>query len=487
MFPISAMSKRRRFSRKQKVEEDAAPLPAAPPPMPEVRLSLRWRLDTLCGPAAPVEEPPQVGPAALVEEPPQVELIHDDDSQEQQLLDDAPRFVFVDTDEEELDEEDPSLPLPPAPPVDPVERAKRYGLSTPEYDMLRHFGVPLVLWQVLGMIFDTMGPVTRDLDCLDFFAGLQAVTKAWLQRGWRAQPFEIKLGGVAHDLCSGPGFITALIFVLRLKTNGFSSWGTVCSSWIWVCRSTSQRSKENPLGDVTKEFVRIGNQMVARMALLLLVLEARGCCWILEQPASSLMAFHPYLSWLFDNHANVFECRTSMGGFGAPTRKPTVLRSNRWWVSRLHRRAPALPESTTTIKSVCPITGRLQVTGNKNELKVTQVYPPAYGTALCTEWEMWQPAIPERLIVNPPPQATTNDSWTLIGIDNINTFMAGAGFAMDAHLAREAGEDTPIGHAASSVNAFLSGTLIGREDTLVVHAASSVPGSHTYIYVCVSK
>ena len=106
-----------------------------------------------------------------MEEPPQVELIHDDDSQEQQLLDDAPRFVFVDTDEEELDEEDPSLPLPPAPPVDPVERAKRYGLSTPEYDMLRHFGVPLVLWQVLGMIFDTMGPVTRDLDCLDFFAG----------------------------------------------------------------------------------------------------------------------------------------------------------------------------------------------------------------------------------------------------------------------------------------------------------------------------
>ena len=139
------------------------------------------------------------------------------------------------------------------------------------------------------------------------------------------------MGGVAHDLCSGAGFVTALIFVLRLKANGFSSWGAVCSSWIWVVRSTSQRSKTNPLGDTSKEFVRIGNQMVARMALLLLVLDASACVWLLEQPASSLMALHPYLAWVFESHANVFQCQTSMGGFGATTRKPTVLRSNRWF------------------------------------------------------------------------------------------------------------------------------------------------------------
>ena len=389
-------TKRRRLSSKQPVE-DAAPLEAAPPPLLVAPRPLRWRRSSLTPP-----------PAAPVEEPPQVEHIHDDDSQQQQLLDDEPQFVFIESDEEP-DEEEPSLPLPPEPPVDPAERAKRYGLTTPEYEMLRHFGVPLVLWQVLAMIVDTMGPVGRDLDCLDFFAGLQAVTHAWLERGWKAIPYEIKMGGVAHDLCSGAGFVTALIFVLRLKANGFSSWGTVCSSWIWVVRSTSQRSKTNPLGDTSKEFVRIGNQMVARMALLLLVLDASACVWLLEQPASSLMALHPYLAWVFESHANVFQCQTSMGGFGATTRKPTVLRSNRWWVSHLERKAPALPESTTTIKRMCPITGNMQVTGNKTELKITQVYPPAYGIALCQEWEMWQPAIPARLIVHPPPEATDND------------------------------------------------------------------------------
>ena len=77
------------------------------------------------------------------------------------------------------------------------------------------------------------------------------------------------------------------------------------------------------------------------------------------------MALHPYLAWVFENHANVFQCQTSMGGFGAPTRKLTVLRSNRWWVSHLERKAPALPESTTTIKRMFPSTGKMQVTGTK--------------------------------------------------------------------------------------------------------------------------
>ena len=69
----------------------------------------------------------------------------------------------------------------------------------------------------------------------------------------------------------------------------------------------------------------------------------------------------------------------------------------------------------------------------------------------CGAASLRQPAIPERLIGNPPP--------TLIGVDNINTFMAGAGFEWDAHLAREAGQSNNQGAPPA---AAAQGTRVGR-------------------------
>ena len=311
----------------------------------------------------------------------------------------------------------------------------RFGLKLHEYEALCLAKVPLIMWQILGMVFDAMGVIPGDLHCLDMFAGQEAVKKAWERRGYAAVAYEILKGGVNHDLNSGPGFITAVIYCLRLRFNGFSSWGTVCSSWIWVVMSTSGRTKQNPLGDSQKPFVASGNTMVARMSLLLLLLEARGCVWLLEQPATSLMPHHPYLAWMLCRmRGMIFSVTTSMGAFGAATRKPTILRGNRWWIERLRRTAPRLPESTTTTRTINPVTGRLRVTGAP-DLKATQVYPPGYGEALVDEWENWsatgQIIDAEGWII----ERTHNLGWGLLDVGNIETFMCGAGFVFDAQNA----------------------------------------------------
>ena len=206
------------------------------------------------------------------------EVIRDDDDNEE-----AP------PDDDELVVTRRALVTVPRSLVDPGQRAKRFGLNLSEYEALCHFRVPLILWQTLSMLFDCMGIIPRDLHCVDMFAGQESVRKAWSRRGYAAVGYEILKGGETMDLNSGAGWVTAVIFIMRLVLNGFSSWGTVCSSWIWVCLSTSKRTKENPLGDQDKDFVVNGNTMVARMSALLLLLEARGCVWLLEQPATSLM------------------------------------------------------------------------------------------------------------------------------------------------------------------------------------------------------
>ena len=63
----------------------------------------------------------------------------------------------------------------------------------------------------------------------------------------------------------------------------------------WNLRSSgsTHRSRTRPLGRKDSKSVRDGNVLCAR-ALILIVLAAAKCCfWVLEQPMSSVMEFHP--------------------------------------------------------------------------------------------------------------------------------------------------------------------------------------------------
>jgi len=71
---------------------------------------------------------------------------------------------------------------------------------------------------------------------------------------------------------------------------------------------------------------RAGNEMAARVAILVLLAASRGLNWILEQPKGSLFQEHPLMQAVF-SVLKCFRKSIKMGDFGAKTSKPTWLYS----------------------------------------------------------------------------------------------------------------------------------------------------------------
>ena len=127
--------------------------------------------------------------------------------------------------------------------------------------------------------------------------------------------------------------------------------------------------------------------MVSRMCLLLLVVLSKGARWILEQPSSSLMPYHPRMQ-----HAAIMARHsvfTWMGCFGAATRKATKLFDNPGWLPLLKR------TMTKEVADRCSSEGVVSCTtgtdGQKkfkglSGLKETQVYPHGYADELARQY-----------------------------------------------------------------------------------------------------
>lgn len=65
--------------------------------------------------------------------------------------------------------------------------------------------------------------------------------------------------------------------------------GIVCSSWVWISRSTTGRSVSNVLGAAN---CKNANCMVSRVVLLFIIAAALGIVCFLEQPTTSMMHLH---------------------------------------------------------------------------------------------------------------------------------------------------------------------------------------------------
>ena len=172
------------------------------------------------------------------------------------------------------------------------------------------------------------------------------------------------------------------------------------------------------------------------MVLIAMYLLCRQCPFLLEQPGTSLMRFHPRFENL--EHAALYmllemlrqaqgeddvmvdaECRglstlnTWMACFGAPHAKRTELTcSDLELVAPLHRtlgvdqKATLTGEVTTFEEIVVTSDGRIirKVTGHKEVLKGTQVYPKEYGREVLKAWRLWRRK--QRLLV----EAESSDS-----------------------------------------------------------------------------
>eukprot|EP00435_Cladocopium_sp_Y103_P011382 s2437_g3.t1 len=135
------------------------------------------------------------------------------------------------------------------------------------------------------------------------------------------------------------------------------------------------------MGDTSCRSTRLGNLLTARTLILLWVLAAKGCWWVLEQPSSSLMEYHV----LFQRFLALIRVRRlsiCMADYGSPTLKPTYLYSS-------HHAIDMLPDYQTTrrlvdmemVRRYTNHAGESRICGGR-DLKASQAYPKGFGVAL---------------------------------------------------------------------------------------------------------
>ena len=114
---------------------------------------------------------------------------------------------------------------------------------------------------------------------------------------------------------------------------------------------------------------------MARMAIIVWILECKNVCWVYEQPHSSLLFEHPKMRDLVKMR-RVFRAFTWMGSFGARSPKGTHL----WAPTPLvHRFSMPLPTDVTwatdLVKKEVTKDGKVRVTGDKALKKIPKLHP----------------------------------------------------------------------------------------------------------------
>lgn len=249
-------------------------------------------------------------------------------------------------------------------------------------DGLRAMKAPVVFATLVALLFQVDGlDWTKPSDHFECFAGDMAVTQAEWAEGRDAYPYDIKLDPARMDLASTQGFANALWSVANLKPGSGHLTAPVCSTFVFMSRGTTQRSRTKPLGRTDYPSVRLGNLLFCRALILVILAACKGCMWVLEQPGSSTMEWHP----LFQRMMKMIEVRKmfiSMCNFGGPTRKPTILYTGHSEIDyiREYEVEPSL-EPRSMVVRYQNAKGERRIHGG-SDLKSSQSYPRRFGVAL---------------------------------------------------------------------------------------------------------
>ena len=165
---------------------------------------------------------------------------------------------------------------------------------------LLYIGAPLILRQLCALIlYHPSISITPTLDMVEYFAGCHEVSQGQWQIGHTSVPYEVLHDSVAYNLLGDEGFLHGLKLALSCRSGACGWLAPVCSSWIFLNRFTSGRTATRPLGNFKeRQYVADANVMVSRCVLLAWVFVGVGGWFAVEQPANSLLAFHPRMQQL---------------------------------------------------------------------------------------------------------------------------------------------------------------------------------------------
>ena len=188
-------------------------------------------------------------------------------------------------------------------------------------------GAPMVLGALVFAVLRSHEEDQRQhLDFIEMFSGLGRLAQEMRASGRQVRTYEILDDPIHEDFVSATGFVHALRMVLQLRQGACVVIALQCSSWVHLNVGTSRRRPWRPLGDTRRRGVVQGNLQATRLALLIYLLEAMGCMWVVEQPRGSLLFFHPRLQQILrGGRIDVHKHRIIMHEFGANCMKPMWL------------------------------------------------------------------------------------------------------------------------------------------------------------------
>jgi hypothetical protein len=150
-----------------------------------------------------------------------------------------------------------------------------WGISPTSVGRLQEAGAPFGLLVVIAYLHALCGPICRTADLVELFSGMGHLSAEFRARGMHAMTYDVSDDPDLEDMTSIIGMVHAILLVLqprmsllhvrnllellvliclwpganackvlRLKQHGLVWAGVPCSSFVWLNRSTSGRSKD---------------------------------------------------------------------------------------------------------------------------------------------------------------------------------------------------------------------------------------------------
>ena len=137
-----------------------------------------------------------------------------------------------------------------SPSTDPWHRMVcHFGMSTRCFQNMIKSDAPPIIFNLMKFMFEHENMTNeQDIDYLDMFAGCGRGHAVATARGLHAAKYDSKFDPVMQNMLLDTGFVVALQLARRCSSASASTWGPLCSSWIWLCRNITKRSKSQPLG-----------------------------------------------------------------------------------------------------------------------------------------------------------------------------------------------------------------------------------------------
>ena len=143
------------------------------------------------------------------------------------------------------------------------------GIPSASFKRMVLAGLPMAMLDAM-VFLESMFPCSESMSTkvTELFSGVESVAGGFRDAQQPASVFDILRHALHEDIMSSEGFLTALRLVRDTEPGGLVHVAQVCSTWVYLCRASTGRSRSNPLGDLSSPLVVDANSMCSRVALL---------------------------------------------------------------------------------------------------------------------------------------------------------------------------------------------------------------------------